>query len=46
MNTACISISVFAPLFGIPIGLKICAITAEIRKYKSMIEKNKKNMIK
>ena len=40
----CISISAFASLIGIPIkimssaiGLKICAITARIKKYKSVI---------
>ena len=45
--TGCISISVFASLLGIPIGimnsavgLKICAIAAGIKKYKSII-KNK-----
>ena len=38
--TGCISISVYASLFGIPvgitsseIGLKICAVTAGIKKY-------------
>ena len=43
------SISAFALLFGIPIGitssavgLKICAITAGIKKYKSIIKKKKK----
>ena len=47
--TGCISISVFACLVGIPIGitssaigLKICAITAGIKKYKSIIKKKKK----
>ena len=47
--TGCISISVFASLLGIPlgiissgIGLKICAITAGIRKYKPIIKKKKK----
>ena len=47
--TGCISISAFASLIGIPIGitssaigLKICAITARIKKYKSMIIKKKK----
>ena len=47
--TECISISVFASLIGIPIGitssakeLKICAITAGIKKYKSIIKKKKK----
>ena len=45
-----ISISVFASLLGIPIGitssvigLKICAIAAGIKKYKSRIKKKKKN---
>ena len=45
-----ISISVFASLLGIPIGitssvigLKICAIVAGIKKYKSVIKKKKKN---
>ena len=49
--TGCVSISAFASLVGIPIGitssaigLKICAITAGIKKYKSIIkEKKKKN---
>ena len=47
--TGCISISAFASLVGNPIGitssateLKICAITAGIKKYKSMIKKKKK----
>ena len=47
--TGCISISDFASLIGIPlrttsseIGLKICAITAGIKKYKSIIKKKKK----
>ena len=47
--TGCISISAFASLIGIPIGitssaigLKICAITAEIKKYKSIIKTKKK----
>ena len=45
----CVSISTFASLVGIsigitssPIGLKICVITAEIKKYQSMIKKKKK----
>ena len=45
----CVSISAFASLVGIPIGttssavgLKICIITARIRKYKSMIKEKKK----
>ena len=44
--TGCISISAFASLVGIPmgitssaIGLKICVITAGIKKYKSIIKK-------
>ena len=44
--TGCISISAFVSLIGIPIGitnsaigLKICAITAGVKKYKSIIEK-------
>ena len=44
-----ISITAFASLVGIPIGitsfvtgLKVCAITAAIEKYKSMIKKKKK----
>ena len=48
--TGCISISAFASLFCIPIGikiyvigLKICAITAEIEKYEVIIKKKKKN---
>ena len=39
--TGCISISAFASLLGIPlrIGLQICAATAGIKKYKSIIKK-------
>ena len=44
--TGCVSISDFASLVGIPIGiasssigLKICAIAAGTRKYKSIIKK-------
>ena len=47
--TGCVSISAFASLVGIPIGitssaigLKICAITAGIKKYKLIIKKKKK----
>ena len=47
--TGCISISIFASLFGIPIGitssvigLKTWAITAGIKKYKPIIKKEKK----
>ena len=46
--TGCISVSAFASLVGIPIGitssaikLKICTITAGIKKYKSIIKKKK-----
>ena len=45
----CVFISAFASLVGIPIGitssaigLNICAVTAAIKKYKSMIKKKKK----
>ena len=45
----CISFSAFTSLIGIPIGitssvirLKICAITAGIKKYTSIIKKKKK----
>ena len=47
--TGCVSISAFASLVGIPIGitssgtgLKICAITVGIKKYKSITKKKKK----
>ena len=47
--TGCISVSTLASLVGIPIGitssaiaLKICAITAGIKKYKLIIKKKKK----
>ena len=47
--TACVSISAFASLVAIPVGItssavgiKICAITAGIKKYKSIIQKKKK----
>ena len=47
--TGCVSISAFASLVGIAIGitssaieLKICVITAGIKKYKSIIKKKKK----
>ena len=45
-NTGCVSISAFVCLVGIPtgitssvIGLKICVITAGIKRYKSIIKK-------
>ena len=47
--TECVSISAFASLVGTPIGimssvtgLKICVITTEVKKYKSIIKKKKK----
>ena len=47
--TGCVSISAFPLLGAIPVGitssavgLKICAITAGIKKYKSIIKKKKK----
>ena len=47
--TGCISIFVFASLFGIPIGitsseigLKSCVIAAGMKKYKSIIKKKEK----
>ena len=47
--TWCVSISALASLVGIPtgitsseIGLKICVITAVIKKHKSIIKKKKK----
>ena len=46
--TRCVSVSAFASLIDIPIGimssstgLKICAITPGIKKYKSIIKKKK-----
>ena len=51
--TGCISISDFTSLSGIPIGimssaigLKICAITAGIKTYKSIIKKKEKKQDK
>ena len=53
MVTGWISISAFASLVGIPIditssavGIKICAITALIQKYKSIIKKKNKKHFK
>ena len=49
MVTGCISISAFASLVYVPVGItssavgiKICAITAGIKKHKSIIKKKKK----
>ena len=51
--TGSASISVFASLIGIPIvitssaiGLKFFVITAGIKKYKSIIKKRRKSMLK
>ena len=51
--TGCVSISAFASLVGIAIaittsatGLKICATAAGIKKYKSIIKKRERSMIK
>ena len=51
--TGCVFISAFASLFGIsigiassPIGLKLCVITTGIKKYKSIIKKKGRSMIK
>ena len=51
--TGCILISDFASLLGIPIeitnsavGLKICAVTARIKKHKSIIKTKKKKHVK
>ena len=51
--TGCISVSAFASLLGIPIGitssakeLKICAIAGGITKYKPIIKKKKRSMRK
>ena len=47
--TGCISIYAFASLICVPVGItsfavgiKICAITARIKKYKSSVKKKKK----
>ena len=51
--TGCISISVFASLLGVPIGiassaigLEVCTINAGIEKYKSIIKNKKKKHAK
>ena len=48
--TGCLSISAFTSIVGIPleitssaIGSKICAITAGIKKYKSIMKKKRKH---
>ena len=47
--TGCVLISAFAPLIWVPVsitsssvGIKICVITAGIKKYKPIIKKKKK----
>ena len=47
--SGCVSISAFATLFVVPLGisssaaeLRICAITAGIKKYKPIIKKKRK----
>ena len=47
--TGCVSISAFTSLVAVPVGaktsavgLKICVIPAETKKYKSIIKKKKK----
>ena len=48
-SSSCVSTSVFASLIGVFVGIassavesKVCAITAEIRMYNSIIKKKKK----
>ena len=48
-DTGCVSICAFSPLVGIPVGIessaaaiKICLITAGIKKHNSIIKKKKK----
>ena len=50
--SVCLSISAFALLVGVPIGtassavgLKVCAITAGIKKYKSIIKRKRKKIL-
>ena len=50
--TGCVSISAFASLVGIPVGIassavgiKNFAMAARIKKYKSTLEKRRRNMI-
>ena len=51
--SGCVSTSVFASLLGVParianstVGLKFFPITAGIKKYKSIIEKRRRSIIK
>ena len=48
-STSCVSVSAFASLLCVPVsiassavGIKLCAITAKIKKYKSIIKKREK----
>ena len=50
--TGCVLISAFASLVGIPVVIarfvrimKICAVTARIKKYKSIIKKKKHDKV-
>ena len=52
-DTDCVSISAFASLVFVPVdstrstaGIKICAVTAGMKKYKSIIKKRRKRMKK
>ena len=51
--TACVLISAFASFACVPVGItsfavemKICAFTAEIKTYKSIMKKKRRSMIK
>ena len=48
--TGCVSISAFASLVCAPVGIRsstvVCAITAGIKKHKSIINKKRRRMIK
>ena len=51
--TGCVSISAFASLVGIPvgitsfaIGLKVCVISVQIKKYESIIKKKARSIKK
>ena len=53
MNSGYASTSAFAALVGIPVSIKIstatiniCVTTAGFKKYKTMLRKRKRNMIK
>ena len=42
--TGCVSIFAFSSLQSSSIGLKVCAITAGIKKYKLIVKKRKRNI--